>query len=374
MVIAALVLLGGGAAALGEQHRAYAAAVTAHEEALASLDEAVAAAGRAAADENLARAELSDAVAAGEQALEAVRGSDDSFAGVADEIERGSALLGAPRADPPVAPGPHEHPLGADRYLRAAAEARAVAGDAEAFAGESRDRAEGLRAASKRLEAAWADAAKQAAGGIDAAIESNQNAAEGSRSALAAIAEALRSPGFSLSEDVLALWAGLPSALAKVVEEQAAYEAQQAAARAAVPSGGGGSRGGSGGGSGGGGAGGGVPASEAGGVLGETNVHRAANGLGALSRNSRLVSLACSQASVLATRDSGLSHASYPGGFGHWAENVASGFGSAAAVVTGWMGSPPHRANLLGAPYTQMGACVAQGASGTLYWAQQFGS
>lgn len=28
-------------------------------------------------------------------------------------------------------------------------------------------------------------------------------------------------------------------------------------------------------------------------------------------------------------------------------ENVATGFGSASAVVAGWMASPPHRANLL---------------------------
>lgn len=115
-------------------------------------------------------------------------------------------------------------------------------------------------------------------------------------------------------------------------------------------------------------------ASESGDVLAHTNAQRANAGLGALSRNGSLVSYACTWAAQLAARDSGLAHSSYPGGFSAWAENVASGYGSASSVVDGWMGSSGHRTNMLNAAYTQMGACTAVGASGTRYWVQQFGS
>jgi uncharacterized protein YkwD len=36
-------------------------------------------------------------------------------------------------------------------------------------------------------------------------------------------------------------------------------------------------------------------------------------------------------------------------------ENVATGFGSASGVVSGWMASPPHRANLLTPDFREVG-------------------
>ncbi len=53
-------------------------------------------------------------------------------------------------------------------------------------------------------------------------------------------------------------------------------------------------------------------------------------------------------------------------------ENIAYGQRSAQAVVTAWMNSPGHRANILSAAYTQTGVGAAKKADGTLYWTQMF--
>lgn len=50
-------------------------------------------------------------------------------------------------------------------------------------------------------------------------------------------------------------------------------------------------------------------------------------------------------------------------------ENIAQGYPTPQAVVTGWMNSSGHRANILNASYTQIGiGYVAQGN----YWTQMF--
>ncbi|MEA5135441.1 MAG: SafA/ExsA family spore coat assembly protein [Candidatus Fimivivens sp.] len=50
-------------------------------------------------------------------------------------------------------------------------------------------------------------------------------------------------------------------------------------------------------------------------------------------------------------------------------ENIAMGYKTPQAVVTGWMNSPGHRANILNGSFTQMG--VGYVASGS-YWTQMF--
>lgn len=40
------------------------------------------------------------------------------------------------------------------------------------------------------------------------------------------------------------------------------------------------------------------------------------------------------------------------------AENLATGYGTPSAVVSGWMGSPGHRANLLGGSYEDVGIAI----------------
>ncbi|MFZ7133420.1 MAG: SafA/ExsA family spore coat assembly protein [Eubacteriales bacterium] len=53
-------------------------------------------------------------------------------------------------------------------------------------------------------------------------------------------------------------------------------------------------------------------------------------------------------------------------------ENIAKGQSSAQAVVTAWMNSSGHRANILNSSYTQIGVGYAVDSSGTPYWTQMF--
>lgn len=55
------------------------------------------------------------------------------------------------------------------------------------------------------------------------------------------------------------------------------------------------------------------------------------------------------------------------------AENVAIDYRDAAGAVTGWMRSPGHRANILNATYTEIGAGYATDSRGHRYYAQVFG-
>jgi uncharacterized protein YkwD len=54
-------------------------------------------------------------------------------------------------------------------------------------------------------------------------------------------------------------------------------------------------------------------------------------------------------------------------------ENLARGFGSARAVVEGWLGSREQRRNMLDCKAQAIGVGVAVDASGTPYWTQVFG-
>lgn len=56
-------------------------------------------------------------------------------------------------------------------------------------------------------------------------------------------------------------------------------------------------------------------------------------------------------------------------------ENIAAGYTTAASVVAGWMNSPGHCNNIMGAGYVYMGAAYAFGNTSTYghYWVQTFG-
>jgi uncharacterized protein YkwD len=59
----------------------------------------------------------------------------------------------------------------------------------------------------------------------------------------------------------------------------------------------------------------------------------------------------------------------------HWrryGENIARGFGSPYDVVSGWMHSRPHRANILDCRLGQMGIGLAIARNRTVYWVQDF--
>lgn len=51
-----------------------------------------------------------------------------------------------------------------------------------------------------------------------------------------------------------------------------------------------------------------------------------------------------------------------------WGENVARGQRDCAAVVTAWMNSSGHRANILSASYTHIGMGAVRGSNGSIYW------
>lgn len=54
-------------------------------------------------------------------------------------------------------------------------------------------------------------------------------------------------------------------------------------------------------------------------------------------------------------------------------EIAGVGYGSARAAIQGWLNSPAHRAILLRANYTKVGASVRRGRDGLLYWTMNFG-
>jgi uncharacterized protein YkwD len=51
-----------------------------------------------------------------------------------------------------------------------------------------------------------------------------------------------------------------------------------------------------------------------------------------------------------------------------WAENVAAGQGTAQQVMSTWMNSSGHRANILSANYDEIGVGLAYSSGGTPYW------
>jgi len=53
-------------------------------------------------------------------------------------------------------------------------------------------------------------------------------------------------------------------------------------------------------------------------------------------------------------------------------ENIAMGQPTAASVMSAWMNSPGHRANILSKNFTEIGVGIARDKSGTIYWTQQF--
>ena len=53
-------------------------------------------------------------------------------------------------------------------------------------------------------------------------------------------------------------------------------------------------------------------------------------------------------------------------------ENIAMGQTSPSQVMTAWMNSEGHRANILNSSFTKIGVGVAQNANGQYYWTQQF--
>jgi uncharacterized protein YkwD len=119
-------------------------------------------------------------------------------------------------------------------------------------------------------------------------------------------------------------------------------------------------------------------------VLALTNAQRATAGCKALSSNSKLTKAAQGHSVDMADNNY-FDHNSQDGtspfdrmkadgyNFQAAAENIAMGQSTAAAVMTAWMNSAGHKANILNCTYTDIGIGYAVNSSGTAYWTQDFG-
>ncbi len=101
-------------------------------------------------------------------------------------------------------------------------------------------------------------------------------------------------------------------------------------------------------------------------LLSHTNSERTSRGLDALTINSKLNNSSGSKASHMVTNDYWAHNA--PDGTSPWhffesagynyqkaGENLAYGFSTSSATVTGWMNSPSHRDNMLDPDYDEVG-------------------
>jgi uncharacterized protein YkwD len=124
------------------------------------------------------------------------------------------------------------------------------------------------------------------------------------------------------------------------------------------------------------------------GLLEDTNIQREENGLPPLALNPELTKAAQMKAEDMFAKDY-WAHIS-PNGTTPWVfiraagynylyagENLARGFSTSQDVVTAWMNSPEHRANMLSPNYTDIGFAVGAGAltgTDTTLVVQEFGS
>ena len=114
-----------------------------------------------------------------------------------------------------------------------------------------------------------------------------------------------------------------------------------------------------------------------------TNAQRTANGCRAVTVSPLLTTAAVDHSTWMA-RTGTFSHTGNAGstfavraraaGFARPSgENIAWGYRSATEVVTAWMKSPGHRANILNCRSTTVGVGAAFNANGSAYYTQVFG-
>ena len=114
-----------------------------------------------------------------------------------------------------------------------------------------------------------------------------------------------------------------------------------------------------------------TPALSVAGIVAAANHARTANGVQAIALSATLSTAAQAKAEAMAaagdfahTLSSGVTPWSFITNAGYCykaaAENLAVHYTSDRAVVAGWMNSPTHRANLLGAQFEEVGVGIAQ--------------
>jgi uncharacterized protein YkwD len=119
-------------------------------------------------------------------------------------------------------------------------------------------------------------------------------------------------------------------------------------------------------------------------VVGLVNTERAKGGCPAVTEDPRLTAVAMAHSADMAGH--GYFSHDAPDGSDPWkrataagyphplSENIAQGQQSAADVMTGWLASSGHRANIVNCAAKAIGVGLAHGRNGTPYWTQLFGS
>jgi uncharacterized protein YkwD len=114
-------------------------------------------------------------------------------------------------------------------------------------------------------------------------------------------------------------------------------------------------------------------------VINLTNIQRAQRGLPRLIWNAPLINACHAHANDMA-RMQRMTHTGSDGSNGGtrarrygfswsaWGENVAAGYTSSNAVVTAWMNSPGHRANMLSRSFTHIGVSLQRGNNNVIYF------
>lgn len=101
-------------------------------------------------------------------------------------------------------------------------------------------------------------------------------------------------------------------------------------------------------------------------IIAHTNAQRQRYGLPALEVDMNLVVTARRHASWMSLTRA-FRHTTLP-----VAENIAMGQRSSLEVVSDWMGSPGHRANILNGSHRRIGVSAYRTPEGIIYWCQQF--
>jgi len=117
-------------------------------------------------------------------------------------------------------------------------------------------------------------------------------------------------------------------------------------------------------------------------VIDQTNAERKKAELPALKPNATLMKAARSHSENMAKQDMLAHELDGKGpdarlddlGYKHLAvaENCAAGQRTPEEVVASWMESEPHKANILGEKYTEVGVGLAKTADGKIYWTLLF--
>lgn len=115
-------------------------------------------------------------------------------------------------------------------------------------------------------------------------------------------------------------------------------------------------------------------------VVDSANQYRGQSGLAPVYIDQRLTNAAQSHANDMAAR-AVMTHTGVDGtnagqrinaagyAFTTWAENVAAGQPTPGEVISAWMNSPGHNANILNGSMVNIGVAAAVGANGVIYWA-----